>query len=181
MRYERTFQIGRRELVRFHFGQVMREKLLGMIGLSVAALLIVYLYVTRLGLTATRGQLIAWMVLGFSMTLACLGGFFYLRIARHVDKSLRKLGVTAYEQAVAVDGFGVRVTANGREARLGFDKLYLIRETRRDFYIYVTAEQAWLLPKEQLEVPAAECALLRQIFETVVESRRLALTPGGKR
>ena len=177
MRYERNFQIGRRELIRFHFGQAMREKFLGMIGLSVAALLIVYLYVTRLGLTATRGQLIAWMILGFVMTLACLAAGFYLQVALHVRRSLRKLHVTGYEQAVAVDGFGVRVTANGREARLGFDKLYLVRETRQDFYIYVTAEQAWLLPKAQMEDPAAECGTLRKIFGTVLESRRLALRP----
>ena len=176
MRYERTFQIRQRELIRFHFGQILREKLLGMIGLSVAALLIVYLYVTRLGLAASLGQLTAWMALGFSLTLGGLLAGFYLRVTRHVRKSLQSLSAAGYAQTVVVDGFGVRVTAHGREARLGFDKLHLVRETQQDIYIYVTPEQAWLLPKEQMEDPSAECALLRQIFETVIESRRLALT-----
>ena len=175
MRYSRAFQIGEREMVRFHFGRALREKLPGMIGLSVAGMLIVYLYMTRMGLTITTGQLILWMALGFALVLAALFLGLYLSVVAPVRRGLKKQGMTRYEQVVNVDGFGVRVRANGKEAKLAFDKLFAVRETRRDFYLFVTDTQAWLLPKSQMEDEAAESALLRQIFSTGVESRKLRL------
>ena len=72
-------------------------------------------------------------------------------------------------------GFGVRVSAQGRQAKVGFDKLLRVEETKSAFYLYLAASQAWILPKAQMEDPASESAALRQIFSTVVESRRLKL------
>ena len=175
MRYSRAFQIGEKEMVRFHFGRSLREKLPGMIGLSIAGMLIVYLYMTRMGLSITTGQLVLWMILGFVFVLAALSLGLYLSVLFSVRKGLKKQGFTRYEQAVNIDGFGIRVRANGKEAKLAFDKLFAVRETRQDFYLFVTDTQAWLLPKSQMEDAAAESALLRQIFSTVVESRKLRL------
>ena len=74
-----------------------------------------------------------------------------------------------------IDGFGVRVTARGRQSRVGFDKLMRVEETGKAIYLYLSANRAWILPKDQMEDPRGECARLRALFSTVIESRRLKL------
>ena len=175
MRYERAFQIGDREMVRFHFGQSLREKLPGMLGLSVAGGLIIYLYLTRMGIAISVPQTALWMFFGFLLVFAILLLILYVPVVRHVRAGLRKLGTSSYEQAVTIDGFGVHVTAHGKEAKLPFDKIRLVRETKQDFYIYVTDTQAWLLPKDQMENQQEEGKTIRKLFTTVLESRRLKL------
>ena len=87
----------------------------------------------------------------------------------------RRSGKESYIQHTEIDGFGIRVTVQGRQGKVGFDKLMKVEETGKAFYLYLAANQAWLLPKDQMEDPASESAALRQIFSTVVESRRLKL------
>ena len=60
-----------------------------------------------------------------------------------------------------------------REARLGFDKLMKVEETGRAFYLYLAENQAWIFPKDQMDAQA--CTQLRQLFSTVIESKRLKL------
>ena len=60
-------------------------------------------------------------------------------------------------------------------AKVNFDQLYQVRETGRAFYIFLSANQAWLLPKAQMEDAAAESAQLREIFRAVVPSKQLKL------
>ena len=180
MRYERSFQIGEREMVRFHFRQSLREKVWGMLGLSLAGMLVIYLYLSRMVLDVTLSQMGIGMVCGFLGMFAALCAAFYVPVLRHVRQGLKKLRTDHYAQSVVIDGFGVRVTANGREAKLPFDKIHLVQETRRDFYLYVTDTQAWLLPKEQMEDPAAESETLRTIFSAVLERRRLRLLRSGQ-
>ena len=60
-------------------------------------------------------------------------------------------------------------------ARLSFDKLMKVRETRRAFYLFLSANQAWILPKAQMEDPAGESRQLRAIFSTFLDARRLRL------
>ena len=54
-----------------------------------------------------------------------------------------------------------------------------VEETKKAFYLYLAANQAWILPKDQMEDQAAECARLREIFSTVIESKRLKLQKNG--
>ena len=61
---------------------------------------------------------------------------------------------------------------------MAFEKIREIRETKRAVYIYMTENDAWILPKAQMEDPAAEAAKLREIFGMVIESQRLHLRKG---
>ena len=47
--------------------------------------------------------------------------------------------------------FGVRVTVGKDKARLTFEKLARVQETRRAFYLFLSDTQAWILPKSQIE------------------------------
>ena len=98
-----------------------------------------------------------------------------LTTAGRVRRDLRREGGESYVQRVEIDGFGVRVTARGRQARVGFDKLMRVEETGKAIYLYLSANRAWILPKDQMEDPRGECARLRALFSTVIESRRLKL------
>ena len=57
-----------------------------------------------------------------------------------------------------ISGLGIRVTVGKDRARLSFDKLMKVRETRRAFYLFLSANQAWILPKAQMEDPAGSPA-----------------------
>ena len=74
-----------------------------------------------------------------------------------------------------ISGLGIRVTVGKDRARLSFDKLMKVRETRRAFYLFLSANQAWILPKAQMEDPAGESRQLRAIFSTFLDARRLRL------
>ena len=174
-RYERTFLIGEKDLIRFHCERCYREKLLGMLAMAVAGALIVLLYSSQLPWRPSDLELGLMIAGGFVLALVFMVLGAWLVTSRQVRSSMKKQGITEYQQAVRVDGFGVRVQANGKEGKLGFEHLHMVRETGTDLYIYITPTQAWLLPKSQMADPEAECAQLREIFTTVVEPRRLKL------
>lgn len=101
--------------------------------------------------------------------------FLAVSTCLRVRAQLRRSGRERYVQETEIDGFGVRVTVGKDRAKLGFDKLRRVQETRGAFYLFLSDSQAWILPKAQMEDRAAECAQLRQIFHTVIERGRLRL------
>ena len=72
-------------------------------------------------------------------------------------------------------GFGVHVTVGKDKARLGFENLRRVAETRKAFYLFLSDSQGWILPKRQMEDPQGESEQLRGIFRTVVERGKLEL------
>ena len=67
------------------------------------------------------------------------------------------------------------MTVGKDKARLTFEKLARVQETRRAFYLFLSDAQAWILPKSQMEDPEAESGELRKIFRMVIERGRLQL------
>ena len=108
---------------------------------------------------------------------AILGGY-YFTLRNKVRAAIRRRGRERYPQEILINGFGLRCTASGREVKVAFEKIREIRETKRAVYIYMTENDAWILPKAQMEDPAAEAAKLREIFGMVIESQRLHLRKG---
>ncbi len=145
MSYRRNFTIGRRETRNFYLTLVLGSWRKGIAGFGAAA---------GMGLSTL-----------FLAVSTCL----------RVRAQLRRSGRERYVQETEIDGFGVRVTVGKDRAKLGFDKLRRVQETRGAFYLFLSDSQAWILPKAQMEDRAAECAQLRQIFRTVIERGRLRL------
>lgn len=58
-------------------------------------------------------------------------------------------------------------------AKMAFENLAQVRETKKAFYIFLSETHAWILPKAQMEDPAAESAMLRELFSTVLERKKL--------
>ena len=71
----------------------------------------------------------------------------------------------------------VRAALTAVGALLGAEiaALVRVRETRRAFYLFLSEQQAWILPKAQMEDPQGESEQLRRLFRTVIEKRRLEL------
>ncbi len=173
MSYRRDFTIGPREAAGLYQMLALEKWRRGTLGFGLAGALAAWMYMTRLSLSplvqALTAAGTALAVMAF-FTLALV-----LRVQWEVRAQARRSGKESYVQETEIDGFGVRVTVGKDRARLTFEKLVRVRETRRAFYLFLSQTQAWILPKAQMENPAAECRELRQIFQTVMERGRLQL------
>ena len=98
-----------------------------------------------------------------------------LSTSGRVKNEVRRSGRDSYVQETEIDGFGVHVTVGKNRAKMGFDKLVRVRETAGAFYLFIADNQAWILPKAQMEDRDEECRQIRRIFHTVVEKGRLRL------
>lgn len=92
-----------------------------------------------------------------------------LSTSGRVKNEMRRSGRDSYVQETEIDGFGVHVTVGKNRAKMGFDKLVRVRETAGAFYLFIADNQAWILPKAQMEDRDEECRQIWRIFHTVVE------------
>lgn len=175
MSYRRDFTIGLRETQQFQLMLVMDKWRGGILGFGVVGALVAWMYLmlpdpvpplpVRLGFAAAAA------------VLAAAGTALILTVSTlsRVRGQVRRSGRASYVQETEIDGFGVRVTVGKDRARLGFDRLVRVRETRGAFYLFIAEHQAWILPKAQMEDREAECRTIREILRKVVERSRLRL------
>ena len=175
MRYERDFTIGLRETQAFHVLLTLERWWKGLLGFGAAGALAAYLYIGMLFSDLILPGQIAIIAAAAVVTALLVALGMVLSTRRRVRVQLRRSGKERYVQQTAIDAFGVHVTVGKDRAKLGFDKLRRVQETRGAFYLFLSDSQAWSLPKAQMEDRAAECAQLRQIFRTVIERGRLRL------
>ena len=173
MDYQETFTIHAKDVIRFYFRVLCRSRIWMILGFGLAGALTTYLY----GASGSLSGPILWgtMLLTFAVVAVGFLGASYLNIRRGVRKGAKKNGSSSYEQTVRINGFGVRVTANGKDGRVGFDKLVKVEETRDCFYLYLTRDNGWIIPKNQMANREADCAALRALFQTVIPQRQLHL------
>ena len=175
MSYHRDFTIGKRETMDFYLSLVLRRWRGGILGFGAAGVLAAWMYLSRASLpagvqtTAVLGGFLAGMALS---TVCVLTAAWF-----QVHGQLRRSGRTSYVQETEISGLGIRVTVGRDKAKLDFDRLQEVRETRGAFYLFLAPGQAWILPKAQMADVSGECAALREIFRTVVPSGRLKLRP----
>lgn len=173
MDYQETFTIHAKDAIRFYFRLFYRSRLWMILGFGLAGALTTYLYGAPGGLPGP--VLFGTMLLTFVVVAVLFLGASYLNIRRSVRKGAKKNGADSYQQAVRINGFGIRVDANGKEGRVGFDKILKVEETRDYFYIYLTRENGWIMPKNQMANREADCAALRALFTKVIPQRQLHL------
>ena len=171
MSYRRNFTIGRRETRNFYLTLVLGSWRKGIAGFGAVGALAALLYMPALSLPLRGLLLLAGAAAGMGLSTLFLAVSTCLR----VRAQLRRSGRERYVQQTEIDGFGVRVTVGKDRARLTFEKLVRVRETRRAFYLFLSQTQAWILPKNQMEDRDEECRQIRRIFHTVVEKGRLKL------
>ena len=175
MSYRRDFTIGLREAQQFQLMLVLDRWRGGIFGFGAVGALVAWMYLslpeTPPALPVRLGAAAAAAVL----TAAAAALILTVSTLSRVRRQVRSSGRESYVQETEIDGFGVRVTVGKDRARLSFDRLVRVRETRRAFYLFIAEHQAWILPKAQMEDREAECRQVREIFRTVLERGRLRL------
>lgn len=173
MSYRRDFTIGLRETRGFYLMLALEKWRKGVLGFGLAGALAGYMYAGLLApspslqaLAVLAGALIGMLAVVLALVLSTSG---------RVKSELRRSGRDSYVQETEIDGFGVRVAVGKTRAKMGFDKLVRVRETAGAFYLFIADNQAWILPKAQMEDREEECRRIREIFRTVVEKGRLKL------
>lgn len=173
MSYRRDFTIGLRETRGFYLMLVLEKWKKGILGFGLAGALAAYMYTAALSLSLPVGILVALGGAGAGMLAAALA--LVISTSARVRGEMNRSGRESYVQETEIDGFGVRVTVGKNRAKMGFDKLVRVRETGRAFYLFIADNQAWILPKSQMEDREAECRQIREILGTVIERGRLKL------
>ena len=174
MSYRRDFTIGLRETRNFYLTLVLGSWKKGILAFGLVGALAVVLYLPQ---GAPALQVLA-VLAGAAAAMGLITLWLAVSTCVKVRSQRRRSGRGSYVQETEIDGFGVHVAVGKDRAKLGFDRLRRVQETRGAFYVYISDNQAWILPKAQMEDRAAECAQLRQIFQTVVERGRLRLRKG---
>lgn len=171
--YRRDFTIGEKETQRFYRMLALQKWRRGIVGFGLAGALAAWMYPGRTALLPAIQApiLLAGLLAGMLLSALCVvvSTFF------HVRAQIRQSGRSSYVQQTEISGLGIRVSVEQDKAKLDFDRLQEVRETGGAFYLFLAPGQAWILPKAQMEDPAAECGALREIFRTVVPSGRLRL------
>ena len=181
MSYRRDFVIGLKETRDFYTRLLLRSWIKGIIGFGLAGGLTAWYYLNLFEIQVSTPVEILISLAAAVVVMALAALVMALATRWKVAKESRRSGRERYVQHTLIDGFGLHVTVDDREARLGFDKLMKVEETKKAFYLYLAANQAWILPKDQMEDQAAECARLREIFSTVIESKGLKQQKKGKK
>lgn len=175
MHYQRDFTIGRKETQDFYRALALRSWRKGLIGFGVAGALAVWMYISVYAPDMAASWRLGACLTGAAAVIVTGAAIVSVSTSRKVRESIRKNGREHYVQQVEIDGSGVHVTVDTHHGKAGFDRLERIWETRKAFYLFLSANQAWILPKAQMENPAAESSQLRQIFSRVIGRGRLRL------
>lgn len=173
MSYRRDFTIGLRETQDFYLALAMGRWGKGILGFGAVGALAGLLYTSQTALSIP--------LRAAASVLAALAGAAASALAVAVStrwkvkEQTSRSGRTSYIQETEINGFGVHVAVGKDQAKMGFEDLVRVRETKKAFYLFISESQAWILPKKQMENPQAECAQLRGLFRKVIERRRLDL------
>lgn len=171
--YRRDFTIGLKETQRFFLMLTLERWGKGIAGFALVGALAAVLYTAGTALSLpVRAALIAGAAAAAAGITALV---LTVSTLEKVRGQVRRAGQESYVQETEINGFGVHVTVGKKRAKLAFENLRQVRETRRAFYLFLSDSQAWILPKDQMEDPRGESEQLRTVFRTVLERRRLKL------
>jgi len=173
MSYHRDFTIGKRETLDFYLSLVLRRWRGGIAGFGAAGVLASLLYSSQVSISPlARVGLAAAGAIVFALLVTL---WLVLFTTHKVKEQLRQSGRESYIQETEINGFGIHVTVGRDKAKLAFENLAQVRETKKAFYLFLSDAHAWILPKAQMEDPEAESAQLRKLFTTVLERKKLHL------
>jgi len=171
MTYRRDFTIGKRETLDFYLSLVLRRWRGGIAGFGVAGALASLLYSSPAGISLP-GRV--WLAAAGAVVFALMVTVWLLLSTTYkVKEQLRQSGRGSYIQETEINGFGIHVTVGKDKAKLAFENLAQVWETKTAFYLFLSEAHAWILPKAQMEDPEAESAQLRKLFSTVLERKKL--------
>lgn len=171
MSYQHDFTIGLRETQDFYLSLVLGRWRKGIAGFALVGALAALLYTLNaaFSLPVQAVIVLAGALAGAGITVLVL----VISTLTRVREQVRRSGRVSYIQETEINGFGVHVAVGKDRAKMDFMDLLRVQETRKAFYLFLSENQAWILPKAQME--AGDPEQLRRIFSTVIERGKLKL------
>lgn len=173
MKFSGSFVIGKDENLRLNqfvaFNKVMKNTLV--IGLIVLLPQLALPFLFEGELTVFR----AFMALLIS---AAAAGLFFLIMRLSVVFRVRTFykteTLTPFKQDLHIDSKGITATTEDEGAKFtSFDQIVKVTETSKDIYVFISATQAFVIPKNQLENEKADIASLKTIFSAAIPSDKV--------
>ena len=171
MHYQRSFQIGQEEATAFQLHQAFKTCciLSTVLALGGGALCLFFLQWKNATGAFTTG--IMSFILFFVLVFFTVRSTISKQVASLYEKGERK----PYRQQVSVDGAGLEVRSGKKTKRIALSSLKQAVETRTHLYLYVSKDDAYILPKAQMEDPEAEMETLRAILREFMVEQSLHL------
>ena len=147
MSYRRDFTIGLRETQDFYLTLAMGRWWKGIFGFGVVGALAGLLYTSQTALplpfraavsvlTALVGAVISALVVAVSTR-------------RKVKEQVSRSGRASYVQETEINGFGVHVSVGKDQAKMGFEDLVRVRETKKRFICLFRKAKPGFFPKNR--------------------------------
>lgn len=165
------FTIGLREAGGLYRLLALEKWWKGAVGFGLAGALAAWMYMSGLELSRPAEALAA-LGAALAVTGLFLAGVL-IRTTLVMRSQAKRTGRERYVQETEISGLGVRVTVGKDRAKRSFSQLVRVKETRRAIYLFLAPDQAWILPRGQME--AGERREVRRLLETAVERRKLSL------
>lgn len=173
MQFEGTFTIGRKENIRYNT-YASQSRIIGM-SAFVFAIIAVLLGITTYGSTGSVGAALS-RALPSALWLSVL--FFALNnaiIILRVLKNYRLRRIADFTQQITIDKAGVHVVSTRGNGLLKWKNVEKVQESSTTFYLFLSKEQAYVLPKYQLEKPKEDAETIRTLLRNNLDQSLLKL------
>ena len=171
MSFHWEFTIGLREAGGFYRLLALEKWWKGALGFGLAGGLAGWMYASGSDLPPAVRGLIA-VGAGLGVAVLFLSGLL-IRTSLVMREQVKRSGRERYVQETEISGLGIRVAVGKDRAKRSFHQLERVKETRRAIYLFLAADQAWILPRNQIE--SSQRREVRSLLETAVERRKLSL------
>lgn len=171
MKYQKTFEIGKKDNERFNLFSMKRKtfRMSSMVFLMITFMVIL----TRL----TKGSQMFYAVLiGVLYGIAGILFFLivnYLLVKGRLYLFYKRGSIKPFKQQIEMNETGIYAKTENGSVHVTFDKIACVRETKHAFYIMITTELVYVFPKNQMI--DEEFKEVRDLFKAGISMDRLKL------
>ena len=173
MEYKGHFTVSRKDNIDFNF-LLMKKRL---ISSTIIVFIIIVILVTLLNyalkampLASALLQGLLMGALGIVLMLAINIGSMYTRLSAMYKQN--KIQDFTYD--VTVNKTGFHATSNRGDSDIPWERVQSMRETKRAFYVFITENNANVMPKSQMRLPA-DAELIRSLAVKNLDASRCKL------
>lgn len=173
MEYQGHFTITKKDNIDFNF-LLMKKRL---ISSTIIVFIVVVMLVTLLnyalkamplGSALMQGLLMG--IIGIVLMLAINIGSMYTRI----NAMYKQKKILDFTFDVTVDKTGFHARSSRGDSDVPWERILSIQETKNAFYVFITENNANVLPKSQMRLPA-DAELIRKLAAKYLEASRCKL------
>ena len=179
MEYHGTFTISKKENIRYNLHMMLKKLLITCALVFVIIALLIgltrYASAVNAGMDAPLGYAAANALPYAACGALLLFAVNLLMLYVRVNTLYKKKQLRDFTQEITLTDQGLHAETESGTLDLSYDKLIRVTETNRDFYLFFSANSAYVLPKDQMKQPDTECAAVRALFRAHMPGAKLKL------